>query len=225
MTDKNLRSSLIRLAYENPKIRGAVLTLLKTSSEDDGAIKIGDLVKLNTRKGWVEGTIVSVRPMRTGNLEIHATSTIGDLKFTSKGWSYANNAKVMELIGRKGYEGAKEELEEFLKRDTERADRRENFAEKGRKSLDELNLQPGDTILIAYSNGPKIEETVVKVNYSTGKVGVIKATRMSPEERRRLKDVFEYMNDQTGTHVRPPLEREVRWIPGSQIVSVVERAK
>lgn len=224
----NLRSSLIRLARENSELRPHLLPLLsglgKAASDD--AIQVGDLVSARTAKGTLEVTVVSVRPMRTGNSEVQFTTKDGkDLKFTAKGGTYSANSRVLTLVRRQGGKAVKELSQGHSEREQARQESKEDFVELGRKALETFDPRPGDQVTIEYRGGTRKVETVNGVNWKTGKVGITKPMRTSPEERARLQLVFWQLNQLTGRDVRPPLERDTRWIPAHQIVRIEKMKK
>ena len=223
----DLRSSLIRLAHAQPQLRPYLLPLIreKEAMFADDAIMFGDRVRVRTSKGEVEATVVETRPLRSGNTEVRFTAAGGrDLKFTASGWTYATNALTLKLVSRQGAAEVAEISSGAAERKKERDEAREDFVEKGRAALDQFDPRPGDQVTIEYRGGLRKRETVNGVNWKTGKVGVVKETRMSPEERERMEAAFWQMNQATGYNVRPPAERDTRWIPAHQIVAV-ERLK
>lgn len=219
----DLRSRVIRLAHSNPELRAYLLPLIreKEAMFADDAIKFGDLVKVRTSKGEVEATVVGTRPLRNGNTEVRFTTAEGrDLKFTASGWTYAGNARVLKLVRRQGAADVAEISSGAAVRQQGREEAHEDFVEKGRAALDQFDPRPGDEVTIEYRGGLRKREIVNGVNWKTGKVGVVKETRMSPEERERMEMAFWQMNQATGYNVRPPTERDTRWIPAHQIVAV-----
>lgn len=225
--DPKLRSAAIRLAHENPNLREHLLPLLKTAEKEGEVIRIGDKVQILTRKGWVSATVLMARQKRTGGFDLQFSSEAGDLKFPAKSLYYADssNARILKYVGKVDSAQAEKERDELALRNMERADAKEDFAEQGREALQKFDPRPGDRILISYRGGIKEEETVNGVNWKTGKVGVLKEKRRSPEEEARLVLVFQELNRLSGRNLRAPLERDTRWIPAHQIVRVVERFK
>jgi len=223
MNDDELRSKTIRLAHEKPELREHLIPILKEAAPSDGYFHEGDSVEVQTRKGWIPATIVSVTTKRTGNAELLLSSSAGDLRFPAKGSRYDANAKVIRYVGKADKAKTEKEKAELLDRRQDRMDAKDDAAEPGRKKLEELNLKPGDKVRIQYKDGPVREETVNGVNFKTGKVGVVKEKFRSREEEDRLRWVFWTMNQNTGRNVRPPLERDTRWIPAHQIIEVSER--
>lgn len=215
-----LRSKLIRLAHTRPDLRPALLPLLKSAAAPGTYIEEGDEVKVLSRKGWAKATVVSARRKRTGAVDLVFTSSVGDLKFTAKSDLYADNARMIEYVGKASPDKALKEREESLGRQMEREEAKEDFADLGRKALEKFDPKPGDKVLIAYSNGPKILETVNGINWNTGKVGVVKQKARSKQEEDALALAFWQFNQMSGRNLRAPKERDTRWIPAQQIVRV-----
>jgi hypothetical protein len=216
----DLRFKVIRLAHQNPALRPHLLPLLGSSQREasDDLIQVGDLVELRTsRGGIIEATVVEARGMRTGNVDVRMTTADGkDYKFRAKGPYYRDNARVMKLIRRQSGKAVEQARLENRERRDERRENKEDFAELGRKALDTFDPKPGDLVTIEYAvNG---------VNWKTGKVGIMKPVRMTPEEKARMELAFWQLNQMTGQNVRPPSERDTRWIPAQQIVRI-ERLK
>jgi hypothetical protein len=222
MNDDELRSKTIRLAHEKPELREHLVPLLKEATSD-GYFREGDSVEAQTRKGWIPATIVSVSVKRTGNAELLLSSSVGDLRFPAKGSRYDANAKVIRYVGKADKAKVEKEKAEHLDRSQERSDAKNNQAEPGRKKLEELNLKPGDKVEIEYAGGQVREETVNGVNFKTGKVGIVKEKVRTQDEETRLRWVFWKLNQESGRNIRPPLERDTRWIPAHQIIRVTER--
>ena len=210
-----LRSRVIRLAHAKPELRPALLPLLKSAAAPGEIIEAGDEVEVLSRKGWVKATVASRFIKRTGSVDLVLTSSVGDLKFTAKSMYYESNAKILRFLGKASPDKALKEREEALGRQLERDEAKENFADLGRKALEKFDPKPGDKVLIAYSNGPKILETVNGVNWDTGKVGVVKK-KVRPQEQSDL-DLLLWAMRLRG---RAPVERDTRWIPAHQIVRV-----
>lgn len=220
METKDLRSATIRLAHEKPELRGQLLPLLQRTA--GSVFGEGDIVEVRTRKGWVEATVVEVVRKRTGSVEIRLSSSIGDLRLPAKSDSYASNAAIIRYKGKKDPAALQEDQQSHSDRQNERDEAKADSVEAGQKGLEEFDPRPGDKILIGYSNGAKVE-TVNGVNWKTGKVGVVKPKRRTPEEEKELIQSFLLFNRLSGRNVRPPLERDTRWISGRHIVRVVER--
>lgn len=222
----SLRSQVIRLAHSNPRLRAYLLPMLKQAGPADDTIRLGDLVMVKTSRGEVEATVVHARPMRTGNLELRFTTVDGrDLKFTAKATTYSGNARVLRLIRRQGAADVAELSQGAAERQQNREEAREDFADKGRAALKKFDPRPGDTVTIEYRGGIRRMETVNGVNWKTGKVGVVKETHRTPAEQEQMRLMFWIMNRETGSNVRPPQERDTRWIPAQQIVDVERMTK
>lgn len=212
----DLRSKVIRLAHAHPELRPALLPLLKSASET--FIEAGDEVEVLSRKGWVKALVASARPKRTGAVDLVFTSSVGDLKFTAKSSLYSANAKFIKYLGKAAPGKAKQEAQDALDRQLQRDEAKEDFVDLGRKALEKFDPKPGDKVLIAYSNGPRILETVNGVNWKTGKVGVLKKQkRLPPKEQSDLDLLLWAMRMQS---TRAPAERDTRWIPAHQIVRI-----
>jgi hypothetical protein len=224
----DLRSRAIRLAHANPELRPHLLPLLSgvEKSASDDYIQVGDLVSARSSKGTMDVTVVSVRPMRTGNYEVRLTTKEGrDFKFTAKGGTYSSNARVLTLIRRQNAGAVKDLSKGHAEREQARQESKEDFADLGRKAIDTFDPKPGDTVTIEYRGGGRQLEIVNGVNWKTGKVGIVKGTRMSREERYQMEVAFWHLNQLSGANVRPPLERDTRWIPAHQIVHIEKMRK
>lgn len=224
----SLRSKLIRLAHANPELRSDLLPLVVGTAKaaSDDYIQVGDLVEAKASRGPVEVTVVAVRPMRTGKTEVQLTTKDGkDFTFKADGSTYTQNSRVLKLIRRQGAAAAQEVSQERFEREMGRSEAKEDFAEMGRKALETFDPMPGDKVTIEYRGGPMRVEIVNGVNWKTGKVGVVKETRMSPAERQQLEVSFWLMNQMSGRNIRPPLERDTRWIPAHQIVRIEKLKK
>lgn len=179
-----------------------------------------DLCELRTkRKGWVKATVVSVRPLRTGRVEVKFVADEGgDYSFTTDP-RYASES--IRYLG-PGL-ASPEVIQGHQERDDHRDSLKSARAGVGSGALDKWNPNPGDKVTIEYRGGIQRTEVVTGVNYKTGKVGVAKETRTTPGEQDRLEVAFHYMNQVTGTNVKPPRERDTRWIPANQIVGVTRK--
>lgn len=173
------------------------------------------------RRGWIEATVVSVRPMRTGRVEVKLVAEGGGDYTLNTDPKYGGNAIRYLGPGGPGVEGV---FQGHQERDDHRASLKSDRAAVGVSALEKLALNPGDQVRVEYLGGVRRVETVVGVNYKTGKVGIEKETRTTPAERDRLEVAFYHMNQVAGTNVKPPRERDTRWIPANQVVGVVSRA-
>lgn len=79
----DLRNKLIRLAHENPEIRGEVLPLLKEANQMSLPIKVG---KSHIRYRFENGgkRLMVIMSYRVGNSTVLATSLIKDLEVFEK---------------------------------------------------------------------------------------------------------------------------------------------
>jgi hypothetical protein len=193
----------------------------KLAAATDAFIQEGDKVQVKSRrKGWVDGTIVSVRPMRNGKVELHVVSPEGDFRWNAPDGMYRGKEEVLRLKDRGGQEQAAPLRDEWQQRVDDRAERKDDIAELGREALRKWDLKPGDKILFKYTNATR-EEVVVAINMETGKVGIAKdvpRSRQEEYERRRLLVEMYGM----GRNPRPP--RDTRWLHAQHILKVTERA-
>ena len=183
-------------------------------------IEEGDLVSIRSRKGWIEAVVVSVRGKRTGGSEIKLNSSIGDLNFQSKDGTY--DPRIITFVRKGDTDLTQIHQDERSQREDERSDKQEDAAEIGRQALEKLKLNHGDVVIIDYTNGSHVE-TVNGVNWKTGKVGLLRKKHRTQEEEMALAVSFANMNRLTGRNLRPPLERDTRWVPANLVSRIVRR--
>ena len=184
----------------------------------------GDVVQVKTRKGPLDGYVVSAihnYRARRFPYEVKVTTDDGQ-DFTWKAetnrYDAPRNARVLVYKGRtrktKPLQKSKERQENRQKKKLERAD-------EGVASLESWKLHPGDVILYRYRDMRK-QETVAGVNYRMGKVGVHKFSDEERGRRQTDRDRQEFLDEVYGMG-KKKRNTDIRWLPATGIVEVVSR--
>lgn len=207
-----------------PSPQKVALLHLAGSVLDGETVQVGDRVEVRSRSGWLEARIVTVLPKRGGKVDLSFSTAEGrDLKWTAPNGYYKFLTRDLRYLGPGNADpGQDEEMSRALDRKEHREEVKEDLVQKGRDALEKWDLKPGDRVIIHYTNGD-LPETVNGVNWNTGKVGIVRQKRRTPEEEQELRDSFALMNHLTGRNIRPPLERDTRWIPAQLVDRILER--
>lgn len=174
-------------------------------------LEVGHKIKAqSSRKGEVTGTITSID--KAGKGVMYVSVTLSDdtpWRWKVRSLEYGGDSPFTFVEQHDTKEKAL--VEQHDTKVQERA---------GYEMLRKLDLQPGDEVLIEYSNMTRTE-TVMGVNFKTGKVGIKRYTSAygaSPDD-----DFMRELNELLGYKRKAP--RDTRWLPATIIKKVMSRVK
>jgi len=214
-------------------VSNEIKDLSKTSARDVETIKPGDKVKIQTRKGWKPGVIVSYEFSYRARTKPHiikmTTDDGGDYSGSFKKGKYSE-LRFLELVSRgRGGKGTKKKQDESKARELAREEKAAERVADGVAALDHFDIKVGDVIAYRYRS-TTAHEIVTGTNYRTGKVGI---DRFKGNERGKQqyldriearKETADLMSYYHGLRARRPSDRSSRWLDAAAIVKVISRA-
>jgi hypothetical protein len=194
---------------------------------DLNALKIGDTVSIMAKGKRVDCAISNVRYIRRGKNAGKREYTLAP--FQKRGKTYAWTVRGEALLGQPKGTYTQEQINEAIgaeqgtRQDIQ--DRKDKRAERGREAIGDLDhngscwwrnavsgtkISIGDEILVNYRDGSKWE-TVAKVNFKTGKVGI---------EKHRNDDLEMLMDMAAAIRGKNRRSSNIRWIHPDHILKV-----
>ena len=159
---------------DRKKITDRVARRIMAAKKKGDRIEVGDRVEAQTRKGVREMTVTEVKPGRKWYTVSLSDPALGEGYWTYKVPSpYYYDARGITYLGKARKKKLQKDIEKVQGVKSQREQSKRERSNENYDVLRKLNVEVGDVVLYEYRNGTR-NETVAKINYKTGKIGIPK---------------------------------------------------